>query len=52
MRRLFLLQPLVLERVPHDTEARQGGPASWIHTKVTPHPPPPPAPRSAFVKGR
>ena len=30
-----LLQPLVLERVPEDTEARQGGPASWIHTKVT-----------------
>lgn len=29
------LQPLVLERVPEDTEARQGGPASWIHTKVT-----------------
>jgi hypothetical protein len=27
-------QPLVLERVPSDTEARQGGPAAWIHTKV------------------
>lgn len=27
-------EPLVLERVPTDTEARQGGPASWIHTKV------------------
>lgn len=27
-------EPLVLERVPSDTEARQGGPTSWIHTKV------------------
>ena len=27
-------EPLVLERVPTDTEARQGGPAAWIHTKV------------------
>jgi broad specificity phosphatase PhoE len=27
-------EPLVLERVPTDTEARQGGPATWIHTKA------------------
>eukprot|EP00208_Stichococcus_sp_RCC1054_P002445 CAMPEP_0206143802 /NCGR_PEP_ID=MMETSP1473-20131121/21850_1 /ASSEMBLY_ACC=CAM_ASM_001109 /TAXON_ID=1461547 /ORGANISM="Stichococcus sp, Strain RCC1054" /LENGTH=483 /DNA_ID=CAMNT_0053539373 /DNA_START=173 /DNA_END=1621 /DNA_ORIENTATION=+ len=27
-------EPLVLERVPHETEARTGGPASWIHTKA------------------
>lgn len=28
-------EPLVLERVPTDTEARQGGPAAWIHTKAS-----------------
>ena len=28
------LQPLVLERVPGELEARAGGPVSWLHTKV------------------
>lgn len=27
-------EPLVLERVPSDVEARQGGPVAWIHTKA------------------
>lgn len=27
-------EPLVLERVPNDWEARQGGPCAWIHTKA------------------
>ena len=33
---LLLLQPLVLERVPGEREARAGGPVSWLHTKVRP----------------
>lgn len=28
-------EPLVLERMPTDEEARQGGPAAWIHTKAS-----------------
>ncbi|KAK9805474.1 hypothetical protein WJX72_000323 [[Myrmecia] bisecta] len=27
-------EPLILERVPADSEARAGGPVSWIHTKA------------------
>ncbi|KAL4428501.1 hypothetical protein ABPG75_002590 [Micractinium tetrahymenae] len=27
-------EPLMLERVPSDWEARQGGPCAWIHTKA------------------
>lgn len=30
----MLLQPLILERVPETSEARSGGPVSWIHTKA------------------
>ena len=29
-----MVQPLILERVPQETEARSGGPVSWIHTKA------------------
>ena len=29
-----LPQPLVLERVPNDTESRPGGGVAWMHTKA------------------
>ena len=31
---VLMVQPLILERVPQETEARSGGPVSWIHTKA------------------